>query len=104
MLQWEVLGLNDNEWTAGLSSDQLGVMKPYDAVWVDKQPVRPRTAEGVGELALHATSWQTPPAARMRFSAILENILARTMQGTLGISPFPRTLMKPYENRSTFII
>jgi hypothetical protein len=39
-----------------------------------------------------AMSWQTPPAALMRFSAIFENSLARTMQGVETSFPFPRTL------------
>ena len=49
-----------------------------------------RAARGL--LCVQAMSWQTPPAAVMRFSAFLEKILARTMQGTLGSSPLPRTL------------
>jgi len=50
-------------------------------------------------LLAQAMSWQTPPAALILFSAILENILARTMQGLAMSSPFPQTLKKPYSKQ-----
>jgi hypothetical protein len=40
----------------------------------------------------HATSWQTPPAATILRSALLENSLALTMTGIWGSAPDPRTL------------
>ena len=55
---------------------------------------RPPTCNG-DDVVVHATSWQTPPAALMRCSAIFEKNLARTIMGHLGSSPLPQTLKKP---------
>ena len=49
---------------------------------------------------IHAMSTQTPPAALILFSAVLEKSLAFTITGIVGIFPFPRTLKKPYYNKS----
>lgn len=40
----------------------------------------------------YATSWTTPPASRIFFSARAETQRALTMTGSCGMRPLPRTL------------
>lgn len=49
---------------------------------------------------IYATSWTTPPASLIFRSASLEKYRARTMIGTAGRRPFPRTLEYPRGRRS----
>lgn len=66
------------------------------ARWKGVNPQRLAQARGTGIGQAQATSLQTPPASLMRLSAFLENSLALHTKGTLGSSPAPRTLKKPF--------
>ena len=54
----------------------------------------------VKEICTQATSCTTPPASLILRSASLLKYRARTMSGTSGIRPLPRTLLYPSESRS----